>query len=286
MITTSPRLSGKVALITGCGPNINGGIAYGFADEGARLVCVDVRADYAEGCARAICGRGGAAVAATCDVSREEQVLAALDKAKSAFGPVDVLINGAVLQTRKGVLDLTAEEFRRQIDVSLIGALLFTKHVAHDMINQKIRGSIISIISTEGHQGNPGNVGYGTVKGGLLNFTRSVAMELAPHGIRVNSLSPTGTDPVEGLERAAAWGVTWDVGQGRPPNSDTTSGDQGVPLGKRPSPRHYAKGAVFLASDDAEMITGFDLRIDAGTVARYWRWNPGTKIAPADKTET
>ena len=61
-----------------------------------------------------------------------------------------------------------------------------------------------------------------------------------------------------------------------------TSGDQGVPLGKRPSPRHYAKGAIFLASDDAEMITGIDLRIDAGTVARYWRWNPGTKIAPAN----
>ena len=281
MNTTSRRLSGKVALITGCGPNINGGIAYGLADEGAKVVCVDVRADYAEACARAILQRGGEAVAATCDVSREDQVMATLDKARSTFGVVDTLINGAVLQIRKGVLDLTAEEFRRQIDVSLIGALLFTKQVARDLIRNNKPGSIISIVSTEGHQGNPGNVGYGTVKAGLLNFTRSVAMELAPYGIRVNSLSPTGTDPAEGLERAAAWGVTWEAGQGRPPNTDTTSGDQGVPLGKRPSPRHYAKGAVFLASDDAEMITGFDLRIDAGTVARYWRWNPGTKIAPA-----
>jgi len=281
MNTTSRRLSGKVALITGCGPNINGGIAYGLADEGAKVVCVDVRADYAQACAWAILQRGGEAVAATCDVSREDQVMATLDKARSTFGVVDTLINGAVLQIRKGVLDLTAEEFHRQIDVSLIGALLFTKHVARDLIRNNKPGSIISIVSTEGHQGNPGNVGYGTVKAGLLNFTRSVAMELAPYGIRVNSLSPTGTDPAEGLERAAAWGVTWEAGQGRPPNTDTTSGDQGVPLGKRPSPRHYAKGAVFLASDDAEMITGFDLRIDAGTVARYWRWNPGTKIAPA-----
>ena len=282
MNAPAARLAGKVALITGCGPNINGGIAYGFADEGAKVVCVDLRADYAEGCARAIRGRGGEAVAAVCDVSREDQVLAALETANSAFGTVDILVNGAVLQIRKGVLDLSAEEFRRQIDVSLIGALLFTKHVAREMIRKKTAGSIISIISTEGHQGNPGNVGYGTIKGGLLNFTRSVAMELAPYGIRVNSLSPTGTDPMEGLERAAAWGVTWEAGQGRPPNADTTSGDQGVPLGKRPSPRHYARGAVFLASDDAEMITGFDLRIDAGTVARYWRWNPGTKIAAAD----
>jgi NAD(P)-dependent dehydrogenase (short-subunit alcohol dehydrogenase family) len=282
MNTTSPRLAGKVALITGCGPNINGGIAYGFADEGAKVVCVDLRADYAEGCARAIRERGGEAIAAVCDVSHEDQVVAVLEKAKGAFGAVDVLINGAVLQIRKGVLDLSAEEFRRQIDVSLVGALLFTKHVASELIKNKRSGSVISIISTEGHQGNPGNVGYGTVKGGLLNFTRTVAMELAPYGIRVNSLSPTGTDPSEGLERAAAWGVTWEAGHGRPPDPDTTSGNQGVPLGKRPSPRHYAKGAVFLASDDAEMITGFDLRIDAGTISRYWRWNPGTKIAAAD----
>jgi NAD(P)-dependent dehydrogenase (short-subunit alcohol dehydrogenase family) len=282
MTATSGKLAGKVALITGCGPNINGGIAYGFADEGAKVVCVDLRPDYAEGCARAIRERGGEAIAATCDVSREDQVLVAFKSAIEAFGGVDILINGAVLQIRKGVLDLSADEFRRQIDVSLIGALLFTKYVARAMIERKRPGSIISIISTEGHQGNPGNVGYGTVKGGLLNFTRSVAMELAPYGIRVNSLSPTGTDPTEGLARAAAWGVTWEAGLGRPPPADTTSGNQGVPLGERPSPRHYARGAVFLASDDAEMITGFDLRIDGGTVSRYWRWNPGTKIAAAD----
>ena len=279
---TTASLAGKVALITGCGPNINGGIAYGFADEGVKVVCVDVRSDYAEGCARAIKERGGEATAAVCDVSDEAQVLATLQTAKTAFGPVDILVNGAVLQIRKGVLDLTADEFRRQVDVSLVGALLFTKHVARDMITNKTPGSIITIISTEGHQGNPGNIGYGTVKGGLLNFTRSAAMELAPYGIRVNSLSPTGTDPQEGLERAAAWGVKWEAGQGRPPNPDTTTGNQGVPLGQRPSPRHYARGAVFLASDDAEMITGFDLRIDAGTVSRYWRWNPGTKIGSAD----
>lgn len=276
------RLAGKVALITGCGPNINGGIAYGFADEGAKVVCVDLRSDYVEACARAIRERGGEAIAAVCDVSREDQVSSSIERAQEAFGPIDILINGAVLQIRKGVLDLTAEEFRRQFDVSLVGALLFTKHVARSMIEHKVRGNIITIISTEGHQGNPGNVGYGTVKGGLLNFTRSVAMELATYGIRVNSLSPTGTDPAEGVERAAAWGVKWEPGQGRPPNPDTTSGDQGVPLGKRPSPRHYARGAVFLASDDAEMITGFDLRVDGGTVSRYWRWNPGTKILPAD----
>jgi NAD(P)-dependent dehydrogenase (short-subunit alcohol dehydrogenase family) len=275
-------LSGRVALITGCGPNINGGIAYGLADEGAKLICVDIRPDYAEGCARGIRQRGGEAVAAAADVSADAEVRRALMQGVEAFGPVDILVNGAVLQIRKGVLDLSADEFRRQLDVSLVGALNFTKHVARAMIAHQRRGSIINIISTEGHQGNPGNVGYGTAKGGLLNFTRSVAMELAPYGIRVNSLSPTGTDPAEGIQRATEWEVAWTPGLGHARPVDTTSGDQGVPLGRRPSPRHYARSVVFLASDDAEMITGFDLRVDGGTISRYWRWNPGTRIVAAD----
>jgi NAD(P)-dependent dehydrogenase (short-subunit alcohol dehydrogenase family) len=102
-------------------------------------------------------------------------------------------------------------------------------------------------------------------------------MELAPHGIRVNSLTPTATDPAEGFARVAEWGVAWDqpAVERRP---DVTWGDQGVPLGRRPSPHHYARAAVFLASDDAEMITGFDLRVDGGTIGRYWRWNPGATI--------
>jgi NAD(P)-dependent dehydrogenase (short-subunit alcohol dehydrogenase family) len=281
MISSSPRLPGKVALVTGCGPNIIGGIAYELADEGAKLICVDIRSDYAQACALGIQQRAGEAVAAVADVSSEAEVRRAIAQGIDAFGPVDILVNGAVLQIRKGVLDLSPDEFRRQLDVSLVGALNFTKHVARTMIEHKRRGSIINIISTEGHQGNPGNIGYGTAKGGLLNFTRSAAMELAPFGIRVNSLSPTGTDHAEGIERAKEWGVEWLPGLGQARPADTTSGDQGVPLGKRPSPRHYGRGIVFLASDDAEMITGFDLRVDGGTISRYWRWNPGARILPA-----
>jgi NAD(P)-dependent dehydrogenase (short-subunit alcohol dehydrogenase family) len=282
MAKSGTRLDGKVALITGSGPNINGGIAYGLADEGAKLVCVDVNVGYAEACAKAIRERGGEAVAVICDVTREDQVKAAIEKGEAEFGPIDILINGAVIQVRKGVLELAVEDYRRLLDVSLSGAFLFTKYVAKSMIKNERKGSIITLISTEGHQGNPGNIGYGTAKGGLLNFTRSVAMELAEYGIRVNSLTPTGTDDKEGLERAAAWGVKWEQPVVGPRRTDTTSGDQGVPLGKRPSPRHYASAAVFLASEDAEMITGFDLRVDGGTISRYWRWNPGTKIMPAD----
>jgi NAD(P)-dependent dehydrogenase (short-subunit alcohol dehydrogenase family) len=276
------RLKGKVALVTGCGPNINGGIAYGISDQGAKLVCIDRRSDYAEGCAKAIGARGGEAIGIVCDVTREEDVRAAIAQAKAAFGSIDILVNGAALQIRKGLLDVSLDDFRRQLDVCLGGAFLCTKHVSGSMIQDKRRGSIINIGSTEGHQGNIGNIAYGTAKAGLLNFTRAAAMELAEFGIRVNSLSPTGTDPTEGLERAAAWGVPWEQALVGAPRPDISFGDQGVPLGKRPSPRHYASGVVFLASDDAEMITGFDLRIDGGAVSRYWRWNPGTKMFPAD----
>lgn len=272
------RLAGKVALVTGCSPFINGGIASGLADEGADVACIDLREDYARACATEIQGKGRRAAWIACNVAREEEVIAAVGEAEKALGPADILVNGAMLQIRKGLLDITPEEFRRLLDVGIIGTFLFTKHVARAMIKNARRGSIINVISTEGHQGNLGNIGYGTAKAGLLNFTRAAAMEMAGHGIRVNSLTPTATDPMEGRERAAAWGVRWEEVTLGTARDDLTAGDQGIPLGKRPSPRHYAKAAAFLASDDAEMITGFDLRVDGGVVSRYWRWNPGAKI--------
>jgi len=269
------KLAGKVALITGTSPNIGGGIAEGLADEGAKVVCVDVNPDYANGCANAIVKRDGQAIAVVCDVTHEGQVQAAVERAREAFGGVDILVNGAVIFNRKGVLDMPLEEWSRQLDIILTGAFLCTKHVAQQMIAQGRKGSIINIVSTAGHQGEPWNVGYSTGKGALLNFTRSVAMELAEYGIRVNSLTPTATDPTEGQERAARWGVTWN----RPPRGQRqrylSEPRLGAPLRRLPSPRHYARAAVFLASDDAEMVTGMDLRVDAGTGARYWLWHPG-----------
>lgn len=270
------KLDGKTVVMVGCSPLINGGIAVGMAAEGARVVCVDVALPLAEACAREIRQNRGEAIPIAADATQEMQVQSAVAAAVRAFGGIDILVNGAVVQVRKGIRELALEDFRRQIDVMLTGTFLFTKHVAESMIAQGRKGNIISILSTEAHQGNPGNIGYGTGKGGIMNFTRSVAMELAPFGIRVNTLTPTATDPTEGDRRVAAWGVDWKAPA--PGNRrGYTNADQGIPLGKRPSPSHYAKAAVFLASDDAEMITGFDLRVDGGTIARYWRWNPGVR---------
>jgi NAD(P)-dependent dehydrogenase (short-subunit alcohol dehydrogenase family) len=265
------KLEGKIAIVTGTSPNIGGGIAEGLADEGARIVCVDVVPENAQQCADWIRSRGGDALGLVCDVTDEAQVEAAVAQVRQTYGGVDVLVNNAGILGGLSVLEMPVERWNRQLAVNLTGTFLCTKHVARLMVDQGRKGSIIVIVSTAGHQGQAGNIGYCTSKSGLLNFTRAAAMDLAKHGIRVNSLTPTATDREEGVERGAAWG--------RPRPEQRGGGmldfRKMVPLGQLPSPRHYGRAAVFLASDDAEMITGFDLRVDAGAVAKYWPWIPG-----------
>jgi NAD(P)-dependent dehydrogenase (short-subunit alcohol dehydrogenase family) len=272
------KLNGRVALVTGTSTNIGGGIAEGLAAEGAAIVCVDSRAENAEDCARYLKSIEARAAAVTCDVTDERQVIGAVAAARDAFGGIDILVNSAAIFNKKGVLDMPLEEWQRQLAIILGGTFLFTKHIAKLMIEQRRKGSIINIISTAGHQGEPNNIAYCTGKSGLLNFTRSAAMELIAHGIRVNSLTPTATDPSESLERAARWGR-------KVPSADQTNRVQQafepfrkrVAMQKLPSPRDYGQAAAFLASDDAAMITGTDLRVDAGAIAQYWAWDPSSK---------
>ncbi len=172
------KLDGKVALVTGTSPNIGGGICERLAAAGAALVCVDSRAENAADCARFINANNGRAVSVTCDVTDERQVIAAVDSARKALGGIDILVNNAAIFNRKGVIDMPLDEWQRQISIILTGTFLFTKSVAKLMIDQRRKGSIINIISTAGHQGEPSNIAYCTAKAGLLNFTRSAAMEL------------------------------------------------------------------------------------------------------------
>jgi NAD(P)-dependent dehydrogenase (short-subunit alcohol dehydrogenase family) len=269
------KLEGKVAIVTGTSPNIGGGIAEGLAAAGAAVVCVDSKAENANDCAKSIVGSGGRALGVTCDVTDDAQVAAAVAQGREAFGGIDVLVNSAAFFNRKGVLDMPLDEWQKQLAVILGGAFLFTKHVAQSMIEQRRKGSIINIISTAGHQGEPGNIAYCTGKSGLLNFTRSAAMELISHGIRVNSLTPTATDPSESLARAARWGrKTPDPARLQAAFEPFRSR---VAMQKLPGPSDYGQAAMFLASDDAAMITGIDLRVDAGAIAQYWAWDPARK---------
>ena len=263
------RLAQKIAIVTGTSPNIGGGIAEGLAEEGATVVCVDVAADNAGQCAEAIRRSGGQALGITCDVTDEGQVEAMVARVRQTYGGVDVLVNNAGILGGLGVLEMPVERWSRQIAVNLTGTFLCTKHVARLMVAQQRRGSIVVVVSTAGHQGQAGNIAYSTSKSGLLNFTRAAAMDLARHGIRVNSLTPTATDTEEAADRAVAWGRPRP--EPRPRGLDFA---KMVPMGKLPSPRHYARAVAFLASDDAELITGTDLRVDAGAIAKYWPWIP------------
>jgi NAD(P)-dependent dehydrogenase (short-subunit alcohol dehydrogenase family) len=268
------RLQDKVAVVTGASPNIGGGIAEGLAEEGAAIIAVDSRAENAADCARYIISKGGRALGLTCDVTDEAQVKATIAAGVEAFGKIDILVNNAATFNKKGVLGMSLEEWEQQIAVILTGAFLCTKFVAQTMIERQVRGAILNIISTAGHQGEPGNIAYSTAKSGLLNFTRSAAMELVGHDIRVNSLTPTATDPSELYERELRWGR-----KGRSSTAHIAAMEPyraGLPMQRLPRPSDYGRAAAFLVSDDAAMITGTDLRVDAGAVARYWAWSPGT----------
>lgn len=266
------RLARKTVLITGVSPNIGGGIAEVLAVEGAAVVAVDARAENAEACAAYIESQGGRAMGLVCDVSVEEEVAATVDKALARFGHIDGLVNNAAFFTKGSAVDMPLDRWRRQLSVILDGSFLFTKYVARAMIERGGGGAMINVISTAGHQGEPDNLAYTTSKAGLLNFTRGVAMELAEHGIRVNSLTPTATDPRESVERAERWGTTVTL----PDNIAEIMApfEAGVPLGRLPVPSDYGGAAAFLLSDDARMITGADLRVDGGAIARYWAWTP------------
>lgn len=266
------RLAERVVLVAGVSPNIGGGIVDGLVKEGAAIVAVDLSAQNAEDCAAYIRKGGGQALGVQADVSDESHVQRAVAAAISEFGQIDGLVNNAAMFNRKDILRMTLEEWRRQMAVLLDGTFLFTKYVCGHMVESGRGGAVVNIISTAGHQGEPGNIAYTTAKAGLLNFTRAAAMEFAEHGIRVNSLTPTATDPGESVERAKAWGR-----EAAPPrylDEIMVPFTSAFPMDRLPRPSDYGAAAAFLLSDDAAMITGTDLRVDGGAVAKYWAWAP------------
>lgn len=270
-------LEGKVALVTGTGPNIGSGLALMLAKYGAKVACNDVRPEAAEACVQRIERNGGTAMAVPGDVTNEVEVQAYIKKVLDTWGQIDILVNSAAMMSGGGLLERTLKDFNRQVEVGAAGNFLNTKYVAESMIERGIKGSIICIISTAGWQGPAGNIGYATSKGGLIQFTRAAAMDLAPYGIRVNSFTPTFTqadNPELIAERqrqqAAAPGsrAFTDI---NPPRL--------IPMGEQPTPTDYGHVVSFLASDYARLITGTDFRVDGGALAKYWPYIPSEEKA-------
>ncbi len=269
-------LAGKVALVTGTGPNIGSGLALGLAKYGAKVACNDLRPEQAEAAAERIRRNGGEAMTIAGDVTDEGVVQDYVKQVLDAWGKIDVLVNSAGILGGRSVLDYDVEAFNRQLLVNCTGNFLNTKHVAKSMIDRGLKGSIICIVSTAGWQGQAGNIGYCTSKGGIIQFVRAAAMDLAPYGIRVNSFTPTATQAdnpqLLAARRAAQQGGASPQGQQARPGAINFA--RMIPMGEQPTPTDYGHVVAFLASDLARLITGTDFRVDGGALAKYWPYTP------------
>jgi NAD(P)-dependent dehydrogenase (short-subunit alcohol dehydrogenase family) len=244
------KLRGKVAIVTGAGRNIGEETAKLFAREGAKVAVVDLDSGRAENVASEIKAAGGDARPFVADISEEPQIEALIEAVTAAFARIDILINNVAISDNKHMLDITREEWDRVIAVTLTAPFLMAKHVAKAMIEQKSGGAIVNIGSTSGYFGRPRAIAYTAAKGGIANLTRSMAIQLAPHDIRVMSLVPNKI--------------------GSPVGKDTFNPNRPVVnLRKnRPGvPEDVARALLFLVSEDADFITGSELFVDGGVTA-------------------
>lgn len=257
------RLEGKVALVTGTGPNIGSGLAYGLAMHGAKVACNDLSPEAAEKAAERIRADGGEAMALPGDVTNADEVRNYVRKVEDEWGKIDVLVNNAAILGGRGVLEYDYDAYERQVRVITSGNFLNTKYVAHSMIERGIRGSIICTLSTAAWSGT-GSVGYCTGKGGIVNFIRSCAVELAQYGIRVNGFTPIATQP-DNPEIVDQWNAR---------QTQATGGARQLftPMGRQPTPTDYVPAVVFLASDESLMISGIDIKVDGAASSKHWRW--------------
>ena len=282
-------LDGKVALITGAGPNIGSGIALMLARYGATVACTDVRLEAAQATAQRVERNGGRAMALAGDVTREDDVTRYIQAILDAHGHIDILVNNASLLGGKPLLLENLKDFNRAVEVSASGNFLNTKYVAISMIERGIKGAIWSVISSSGYQGAPGMIAYAFHKSGLFNFVRAAAMELAPYGIRVNSFTPAAPAPDNPDFIAQRATLAAPRPDGTPSGTPQRAGPAlpewwrplgrtsvytNLPLGEAPTPTDIGHLIAWISSDYARMITGHDFTVDGGLRGKSWAYTP------------
>ncbi|MGE5305497.1 MAG: SDR family NAD(P)-dependent oxidoreductase [Alphaproteobacteria bacterium] len=244
------RLENQVAIVTGAGRNIGEDIAKLFAQEGASVAVVDLDEARGKRVANEInTVTPKRAISVVCDVASSESVEKMVQFVVNQFGGVDILVNNAAWTDHKNLFDITEEEWDRVMNVCLRSVWYCTRSAAKVMIAQKKRGKIVNVASTSGHWGRKEATAYTTAKAGVLNLTRSIAVQLAPEGIRVNSISPNRIGSPVGQEEIPENRVVKNL-----------AGRRGIPM-------DIAKAALFLASDESDFIYAVDLPVDGGALA-------------------
>ncbi len=244
------KLKDKVAIITGSASGIGRATAIEFGKQGAKVVVCDINLKSAREVSKQIQHLGSESIAIKCDVSKKTDVDKVVRKTISEFREIDILVNNAGVALIKPIQDMNESEWDKVINVNLKSVFLFSKEVSKFMIKEK-KGKIINIDSIAGEVGFMNASAYCASKGGVVNLTRELAMELSPHKINVNGVAP-------GVIQT---NMTEDLLNDEKARKELLSN---IPLNRFGTPEEIADAVVFLASKDADFISGHNLAVDGG----------------------
>lgn len=244
------RLEGKTAIVTGGASGFGAGIARKFVSEGARVMVADINADAATAFATEL---GNPAIAQSVDVSNNDSVVQMVDAALAAFGRVDILINNAgVTHLPMALEEVSEDDFDRVLAVNVKSVYLTAKHLVPSM-REREAGCILNVASTAGVSPRPRLSWYNASKGWMITATKSMAVELAPAGIRVNAINP-----VAGETPLLKTFMGEDTPEIRAKFLST------IPIGRFSTPQDMGNAACYLCSDEASMVTGVAMEVDGG----------------------